>query len=721
MGDAARNIRHVERILYISHAKPFHASSRDKKSIQKSEMRALEAWYKQNGIKAKVSDNAGISKARLMLPNDLKASIIIPSDNFDNIVHCVKTLINKTQYPTYEVIVVTNSKVATRLAREFSEQKKLKLCTFDKPYNFSEKCNAGAAMATGDALCFYNDDIYPINKDWLNRVLEVLILPGVGGVTPFQMSEDNTILNAGFVLGTPALHTFAYQDIDYSASMNYSPYHTPHVIRDVSALSGACVIIRKSIFEEIGMFDSENTPTSFSDTDISVRLRESGYRCVNTPYAKMLHENRISWARLEKPDKAFTYMMRTWGKYLTRDPYFTDSMKAVYSIAPPPELFKYHAPQDATNRKPDGRDIMLVSHEFSLSGAPFVLLDMARIVLENGDWPVVVSPFDGPLRQKCLDMGITVIIDNSLSGSSPSELGAFECVARNFDLVIVNTLVSGRAIKALSYSLPPVLWWIHESPISLRHLRHTLPDKLSANIKAYAPTNISANALNSEGLSYNLDRLVYGVTDYATQAMQKDYQKNTTFLLIANIQYRKGHDILMKALNRLDNSIIKKTRFILIGSPVNYTPQDPETYEICLASARKFGNIEIYGDMPREDLMEWYNKADCLLIPSREDPLPVVGLEAAVHSLPIICSDNVGETEYITHKRNGFIFPNEDHKALAELITFAAKNRKKLAQAGNRARKEIYEEHFTMEKFRKKALKTIDKVIQARSSTAIEN
>ena len=108
--------------------------------------------------------------------------------------------------------------------------------------------------------------------------------------------------------------------------------------------------------------------------------------------------------------------------------------------------------------------------------------------------------------------------------------------------------------------------------------------------------------------------------------------------------------------------------------------------------------------MPREKLFEWYNKADCLIVPSREDSLPVVATEVMMFSKPVICSDTTGTAEYITQYINGIIFPSEDYAALADEITFAINNRAKMTEIGYNARKHIYEKHFTMEKFKERVL-----------------
>jgi len=229
---------------------------------------------------------------------------------------------------------------------------------------------------------------------------------------------------------------------------------------------------------------------------------------------------------------------------------------------------------------------------------------------------------------------------------------------------------------------------------------------LSDKTKAYVPSEYCANSLKNAGLLYNLGRLKFGISDYALNVEQNDNQEAVTFLMVGAIDYRKAHDVLINALNYIDKGVIKKAQFIIIGS-VN----DLEIHKVCMAAKDKYGNVFLHDSMPREEVLHWYSKADCLLLPSREDPLPVVAIEAMMCSLPAVCSDQTGTADYITHYENGLIFPSEDAKALAEHITYAIAHRDKMAQMGRKARTDIYEKYFTMEKFRESILNAIDEVM----------
>jgi glycosyltransferase involved in cell wall biosynthesis len=340
---------------------------------------------------------------------------------------------------------------------------------------------------------------------------------------------------------------------------------------------------------------------------------------------------------------------------------------------------------------------------------------MAKVACDNGDSVVVVSPIDGVLRQEYLDIGIPVIIDKSIYHTTGNDFSTFEYYARNFDLVVVNSLASGRAVLALLDSLPPVIWWIHESPIAYDEFKHCLPKELPPGIKAYTVSDYSANSLNKAGLSYDFGRLVYGTPDRANSTQERAYghrpapdmkQELVTFLTIGSIEYRKAHDILINALKLVSKEQLKKAQFVFIGSS-----NDHEINKMCIQAKNAFGNITMLENIPGNALWEQYKKSDCLIIPSREDPLPGVATEAMMFGKPVICSDNTGTADYITQFETGIVFPNENAEKLAEYITFAINNRTAMALMGQNARKDIYEKYFTLETFKKSVLELIDEVL----------
>jgi glycosyltransferase involved in cell wall biosynthesis len=175
------------------------------------------------------------------------------------------------------------------------------------------------------------------------------------------------------------------------------------------------------------------------------------------------------------------------------------------------------------------------------------------------------------------------------------------------------------------------------------------------------------------------------MADYAPGITRDAKRETVLFLILGSIERTKGQDVLVHALKHLDKGVIEKAEFTIIGSS-----NDSDVMSLCESAAVEYGNFAIYDSIPREELRKWYEKADCLIIPSREDTVSLVGVEAAMFSVPIISSDSVGLAGYLEHNETGLVFPSEDCKALAENIAFAIDNRDKMAEMGRKARKEVY-------------------------------
>jgi len=701
ISDVTKNISHIERVLYYWRSIRGSAANGEKSFARESNIAAIKDWYKRNGIDVVVNDKNGINDARPILPDNLKVSIIIPTDSIENIQKSIQDILSNTSYLNFEIIVVTGTSTAEKLLLAYPSLDQLIICYYNKdgPFNFSDKCNYGVSKASGDVICFYNDDAIPVNKEWLERLLEVIILPGVACVGPLLLWNDGTIQSAGIITGTPGLADNAFSNVNANNNISF-PYDF-HFIRDVSILSGACIAFKKEIFLKINGFDINNFSNGFSDMDICFRIKEEGYRCVYTPYSIVCHDSRNTWRIKRKPDKSYPMFLYKWGKYCVRDPYFTDNMKKHY-YSTYNYLCKINVPISNLRDKKNGRDILFVVHCLERVGAPIVLLDMVRILIDNGDSPVIMSSSDGPLKQEFLNLGVNVILDKSFQYTFP----VFEYFARNFDLVVVNTLGCGKAITALNGSFVPVLWWIHESQYLINAYKEFIPAEIGKNIKIFAVSNYSAKSLIHGGLKYNYGILPYGISDISFK--DNEIKKDNKFLIltIGSIYPRKGQDVLLKAIKTLDKNIFSQAVFVFIGGSI-----ENKIYNKLLKFMKKNKNVVCLPLMPRDELWQWYIKADCLIVPSRSDPLPVVATEAMMFSKPVICSDQTGTADYITQHENGIIFKSKDHIALANSITFAVNNRDKMIEMGHKARNDIYEKHFSLNIFKERILKLINEVI----------
>ena len=703
VSDITDKIIHIERVLYYWRALPSSGAGGGKDYARISNLATLQDWYHRQNLSAIMECHDQANYGRIVLEKQPKVSIIIPTDSYKNLKQCLDGITQNMSYANIEVIPVTNSALAEKIEKEYRYLEALKICEYNKIYNFSDKCNEGAECATGEYLVFYNDDVIPFTKDWLEKLIEILQYPGVGGVSPLLLYEDQTIQYAGMITGTPGLIGTSFNGRHY-LNLVKNPY-THLLLRDVSILSGACMAMKKSLFFEVGGFDALNTPAGHSDLDLSLRIAERNLRCVYTPYSILTHVGNHSWEEKNSVDKADIFCLKRWGKYLECDRYFTDSMKKMF-YNDFNFTYKIYSPKNlVVPARDDSRDILFLSHELTRTGAPVVLMNMVKIVLENGDFPVVLCPVDGPLRQEFLKMGVTVIIDESFT------LGhwTFEHFARNFDIVIANTLACANAVKLLEKSIPPVLWWIHEGTFAYRYFKNILPNKLGEKVKIYPVSEYVQNILEEKHLKCQGNLLPWGIADLEVNIKtQLSNQNAYLFLMIGSIEKRKGQDILLDAINLLPNQYKKKAQFAFVGNTLEKDLLKKILDEIAINP-----NIKFYGSIPHNEVYRLYQQSICAVVPSRDEPLSVVAAEAMMFSKPCICSDHTGIAFFIKDGEDGLIFKSENSKELAEKIVYIMDHLEKAKEIGEAGRK-LYDENFTIEKFKLRVNQAIDEMLNVR-------
>ena len=374
-----------------------------------------------------------------------------------------------------------------------------------------------------------------------------------------------------------------------------------------------------------------------------------------------------------------------------RNAYYLND-KSKYEMFVPKQL------KNVENR--NARDILFVSHELSLTGAPILLMDAVRTSISQGDFPVVVSPVDGPLRKKFEELGVAVIVDANIRENN----GFFEGFARNFDLVLVNTLVLTEAIESLSNSLPPVIWWIHDGVDVINAVRHKLPKKLGKNIHVYCGSEYSQRLLLEFGKQYDSEILRYGMEDLAKKACAQttNMTNKLRFLTIGSIEKRKAQDILLKAIESLPSEYRDKAEFIIIGNVLQ-----PDMMNMIRKYQSRYPCIQYRNVMPREEVLKLYSQSICAIIPSRDEPTSMIGIESMMYSRAIVCTDHTGVGEFIRDLQEGYIFPNEDFKKLSDILREIIDYPDRAVEMGKNARL-VYEKQYLMSMFEKRYCEIID-------------
>lgn len=231
----------------------------------------------------------GIWRIKWTITDKTKISIIIPTrDNITKLRPCVDSILNKSSYQNFEIIIIdTGSKEPESLKyyNELSRNSKINILNYNKLFNYSAVNNLGEKHSTGEILLFLNDDTEVITSDWLEEMAGWIQQEEIAIVGAKLLKPDNTIQHAGVILGLQGFagHPFA------GANENYNgPFGSTEWYRDYLAVTGACMMIRKKVFEEAGGFN-ESFILMGSDVELCLRLWKKGYRIVYTPFAKLVH------------------------------------------------------------------------------------------------------------------------------------------------------------------------------------------------------------------------------------------------------------------------------------------------------------------------------------------------------------------------------------------------------------------------------------------------
>jgi len=686
MSEVAHSVVHVERILYLWRAIPGSAASGGKSYARESNVAALNDALRRRSIPGVAIPLEHANCVRVELPDEPPlVSIIIPSDSIQNLRTALDAIRARTSYPNFEVLVVCNGPLAERLKDEYIDVPQFAFVHYNKKYNFSDKCNEGAQAANGKFVVFFNDDVCPAQPDWIERLIEFLYVPGVEGVSPQLLHENDTIQYAGMISGTPGLVGTAYNNIPRDSGDSFLTMH--RYVRDVSVLSGACCALRRDVFLRVGGFDALNTPDGHSDMDLSYKLVQAGFRCVYTPYSVLYHIGNHSWHARSGKYKADIFMLKRWGAYVSRDPHFTASMKRVLYRDFPfyYRIFASHIDPEASY---EGPDILFVSHELSLTGAPRMLLYAAATVRERGGFPVVVAPMDGPIRAELEAAGIVVIVDASMRDGH----FLFERFARNFETVVVNTLALANVVEQLRaiHGLD-VVWWVHEAQAiekeaAIRKIAGSVNVRLFCNSKysrGYFPADVRASVLH------------YGVPDRVVDVSTASRPERMTFVVSGTLEHRKAQDIFVEAVALLPDHVRESCQFLITGT---LWEQNRPYWEAVQASMATLPEVKYLGLLAHHDMLDLIARSDMLVCCSRDEPFSLVVMEAAMFGKPSLLSTNVGAGDVLGPERACGIFESGNAAALAELMLDAFEDRDAVARMGHAARR-VFEREFTLEAF----------------------
>lgn len=331
LAEQTSRIRRIPKVLY--HWRIHRASTASgvdvKPAAARAGQNAIQEHLDRRGIDAEALQvGPGRYRVKYRMAQRPEVQIIVPTGGSPTLLAALESVLEKSSYPNYRITVVDNSK--SNSVRETVDRIKASIGRVDVvdcrnlPFNFSFLCNCATARSQSPYLLFLNDDTTIITPDWLEAMMEHAQREEVGAVGAQLLFPNNTVQHAGVVMGLMGLAGHAFRGLP--AELHY--FALSQYIRNCSAVTGACLLTRRDVFEHVKGFDEDNLPTCFQDVDLCLKMGEHGYRTVYTPYAKLYHYESYSKkavANLSELD----YMLKRWGDVIADDPFYNPSLTRI--------------------------------------------------------------------------------------------------------------------------------------------------------------------------------------------------------------------------------------------------------------------------------------------------------------------------------------------------------------------------------------------------------
>lgn len=282
---------------------------------------------------------ANTYRVRWPLPKQAPlVSLLIPTrDRVEILKPCVDAILDRTDYPHLEVLILDNQSSCTATLDYMHDvanrDARVRVLRWNEPFNYSAINNYGAMHARGEILGLVNNDIEPINPDWLDEMVRQACRPEIGCVGAKLYYPNDLIQHGGVILGLGGVAGHSHK---YFPRSHPGYFYRLHLAHNLSAVTAACLLLRKSVFEQVGGLNEEHLTVAFNDVDLCLKVREAGYRNLWTPYAELYHHESISRGADDNAKKRaraageVAYMRETWAAQLDNDPAYNPNLTLVH-------------------------------------------------------------------------------------------------------------------------------------------------------------------------------------------------------------------------------------------------------------------------------------------------------------------------------------------------------------------------------------------------------
>ncbi len=347
----AKQIHHIPRVLYHwrMHAESTAQSVDAKPYAMLAGERALNEHFQREKINAQAEFVGYGYRLCYALPlSPPMVSLIIPTRNGLQLIRqCIESILKKTTYPNYEILIIDNGSddpVTLQYLDKLKAEERVRVVRDDRLFNYSALNNAAVKLAQGEVLGLLNNDLEIISPKWLSEMVSFALQPRVGAVGARLWYSNERLQHGGIILGVGGVAGHSHKHLPRGS---YGCFNRANLIQGFSAVTGACLVIRKTIYEEVMGLNEADLQVAFNDVDFCLRVRAAGYRNVWTPYAELYHHESATRGFEDSAEKQARfakevhYMQQEWGDRLLNDPAYSPNLTLDhedFSLAWPPRV-----------------------------------------------------------------------------------------------------------------------------------------------------------------------------------------------------------------------------------------------------------------------------------------------------------------------------------------------------------------------------------------------
>ena len=621
----------------------------------------------------------------------LPVTIVIPTrDRLHLLQECVELLEETVDWRHVKLVIVDDhSRDADAVRYLAAIQRRTDLrCVVVRPadraapFNYSHLVNLARPHLDTPLVLHLNNDVNALESGWLEEMASWFLQPDIGVVGARLVHPDKTLNHTGIIVGPHG----GLADTPYArADPAKVPVAGYAAAREVSAVTGACLMTRTGLYAELGGFDEKDFGVAYNDVDYCLRIRATGRRVIYTPQALLMH-----WG---SATRGVTFDAAEHIAFVRRYPSFRDPFLSPHLRLEGNFLRCSAAAPARTQHADRPLRLLLLTHNLNLEGAPLFLLEYATwMAREAGFGLEVLSSQDGPLRAayEALGAHLTVIDAAPVYAAADEEIfhSRVADIAHHIDwepidLVVCNTLVSFWGVHLARRAGKPSLFYIHESATIFRFFERKLELDLhrlvaqafhdatralflcQATRAYYEDHNVSGNfRLVPSWIKLDDVESFRAAHDRAGLRRKHGFADDETIIAnIGTVCERKGQHVFLRAIEHFNRQGHRgKFRFVMVGAR-------PGIYLDLLKrdiARLVLPNLTLVPET--REVFDFFVAADQFVCTSFEESFPRVVMEAMAFRTPIVTTDVHGIAEMIGQRQDGYLVPAGDHLALSKMM-----------------------------------------------------